>query len=75
MLEPVVPLHELLAKSWATSGLLYSLGESACDGFTVDSETGFGGWNERDDFGGFLVVVKEGGGKGIGMYVQLSCPW
>ena len=53
MLGPVVPFHELLAKSWAASGLSYWLGESVCDTFTVNSEAGFGGWNERDDFGGF----------------------
>ena len=46
-----VPLHELLANSWAASGLSKLLGKSAS--FTIDSEAGFGGRNERDDCGGF----------------------
>ena len=54
MLGPVVPFHEFLAKLWAASCYSESLmGESPGDGFTVNSEAGFGGWNERDDFGWF----------------------
>ena len=40
-------------KSWAVSCFLESLGELPCDSFTIDSEAGFGGWNERDNFGWF----------------------
>ena len=47
----VVPVHKLLANSWAASCLPEALCELACDSYTVDSEAGFGGWNERDDFG------------------------
>ena len=53
MLGPVVPFHEFLAKSQATSCFSESLGKSPCDSFTVDSEAGFGCWNERDNFGWF----------------------
>ena len=53
MSGPVVPFHEFLAKSWAASCFSESLGDSSCDCFNVDSEAGFGGWNERDDFGWF----------------------
>ena len=53
MSGPVVPFYKFLAKSWAASCFLESLGESSCDSLTVDSEADFGGWNERDDFGWF----------------------
>ena len=53
MSGPVVPFHESLAKSRAASCSSESLGESSCDSFTVDSEAGFGGWNEGDEFGWF----------------------
>ena len=56
MAGPVVPFHEFLAKSWAASCFLESLGESSWDSFTLDSEAGFGGWNERDDFQLFLSM-------------------
>ena len=49
---PVVPFHEFLAQSSRTASCFSeSLGESSCDSFTIDSEAGFGGWNEQDDFG------------------------
>ena len=42
---PVVPwFHEFLAKSWAASCFLESLGESSFDSFIVASEAGFGGY-------------------------------
>ena len=53
MSGPVIPFHELLVKSWAASCFSEPFGESACDNFTIDSEAGFGGGNERDDYGGF----------------------
>ena len=54
MSGPVVLFHELLGKLWAaSSGLSESLGKSSCDSFTVNSEAGFGGWSEWDDFGWF----------------------
>ena len=49
----VAPFHEFLAKLQAASCFSESLGESSCDSFTVDSEAGFGGWNEWDNFGWF----------------------
>ena len=42
MSRPVVPFHELLAKSWAASCFSESMGESSCDSFIIDSEAGFG---------------------------------
>ena len=52
-LGPVILFHWLLAESWAAPRcLLESLGEASGSGFSVDCETGFGGWNEGDDFGG-----------------------
>ena len=76
MFGPVVPFHEFVAKAWAASCFSESLGESLCDSFTVDSEAaGFGGWNERDDFGWFRVVVEVVSGKGVDVYVHLSRPW
>ena len=51
MLGPVVPFHEFLAKSRAASCFSESLGESSCDSFTVDSEAGFGCWDEWYKFG------------------------
>ena len=53
MSGPVVPFHELLAKSRTASYVSEPLGELSCDSFPVDRETGFGGWNERYKFGWF----------------------
>ena len=53
MLGPVVPFHELRARSWAASCFSEPLGELSCDRFTVDNEVGFGGWNEGDYSGCF----------------------
>ena len=74
---PVVPVHELLAKSRAASCLSESLGEAPCDSFTVDSEAGLGGGrDEWDDFGVCCIVIKVIYGKSVilGMYIRLSCP-
>ena len=50
---PVIPFHEFLAKSWAASCVSESLGKLPCDSFTVNCETGFGGWNEQYKIGWF----------------------
>ena len=50
---PAVPFHEFLAKSRTASCISESLGESSCDSFPLDCETGFIGWNERHTFAWF----------------------
>ena len=75
--DQLVLSMSFLANVWAASCLAELLIESACDSFAVDSQDGFGGSMnaERNDFRGFCIAGEVVHGKGVGMYIHLSCPW
>ena len=59
LLGPVVLFHELLAKSWLLAACPTRCANRCVIVFTIDSETGFGGWNEGDGLGAVMSLLLQ----------------